>query len=276
MRRIWIAIGVVLLIGAAAAFTVRQRLDEALRRGIEERGSALTQTAVRVDSVSVSLLGGTAAVRGLSVANPPGYSAASALTIEEAMLDVQLGTILADPVFVRTIRITAPRVFYEVDAQGTANIDVIRNAIERAQETPARDPAATPEPRRRGHPKAERRFIIARFNLERGEVHVDARAVGGKDLAQTLEAFELTGIGAERGGATPEEAALTIATAMARDVALSVAAGQLERALGKKVGGPLGDAIKKGGAEVLGKDLGGMLDRMFGGGRRGRKAETDP
>jgi nucleotide sugar dehydrogenase len=52
--------------------------------------------------------------------------------------------------------------------------------------------------------------------------------------------------------------------AVARDVAIAVAATQVQRYLGKELGGPLGEAIKRGGAEVIEKGLGDLLDQMMG------------
>jgi hypothetical protein len=202
-------------------------------------------------------------LRGFSIANPPGYRAASALVVEEAAVAVALGTAFSDRLLVRRVDISGPRVFYEINAEGTANLDLIRKAIESGPDAGGRAAAATPAPggarKARGrHP----RMLIEHFSLARGEVHVDTRAAGGREYVQTLEAFELTGIGADGAGATPKQVARTIVAALARDVALSLAAGEIERALGKTVGGPLGDAIKKGGAETLGKGIGDVLDKM--------------
>lgn len=268
MRRLAIGLlGAALLLGALAVVVLRSRLDGLVQEAIETRGSALTQTAVRVESVSLSLHRATATLRGFSIANPPGYTAPSALTVDEATVSVALGTVLSNRLVMRNVEISGPRVFYEVNAEGTANIDVLREAIEGAADAEDHSTAtATPAPAssRRAH-KRQRRFLVERFGLSRGEVHIDTHATGGAEHVETLEAFELTDIGAARGGATPKQVARTIAVALARDIALSVAAGEIERALGKTVGGPLGDAIKKGGAEALGgKGLGDVLERVFG------------
>jgi hypothetical protein len=106
--------------------------------------------------------------------------------------------------------------------------------------------------------------IIELLALHDGELHVDARAAGGPQAAEKLPGFELTGIGARQGGATPAEAGRIVITALARDVAIAVAATQVERYLGKELGGPLGEAIKRGGAEVIEKGLGDLLDEMMG------------
>ncbi len=269
MRRLAIGLAAALLLGAVVLLITLSFLDDVVRREIETRGSALTRTEVRIESVSLSLRRGTATLRGFSVANPPGYRAASALVVDEAAVDVELGTLFADRLVVRRIDINGPRVFYEIDAEGTANLDVIRKAIESGPDAGEPGAAATPSAPRSpaGSRKArgrQPRMLIERFSLERGEVHIDTSATGGRAHVQTLEAFELTGIGADGAGATPEQVARTIVAAIVRDVALSLAAGEIERALGKTVGGPLGDVIKKGGAEALGKGIGNVLDKVLG------------
>jgi hypothetical protein len=49
-------------------------VDRMAARAIERRGSAMTGTAVHVDTVDLSLAHGTATVRGLTIANPSGFS----------------------------------------------------------------------------------------------------------------------------------------------------------------------------------------------------------
>jgi hypothetical protein len=44
---------------------------------------------------------------------------------------------------------------------------------------------------------------------------------------------------------------------------VAVAATQLERFVGKQLGGPAGDLLKKGGAEAIRKGLGGVLDQLL-------------
>lgn len=256
-------------------------VDRMAARAIERRGSAMTGTAVHVDDVDLSLVGGTATVRGLTIANPSGFSAPNALSLGEIHVDLNVASLFGDLLMIRELRVAAPSVFFEIDASGRSNVEVIRDAVEEAERrekaaraaatpestTPADLPTAatTPQPQ---PARPQRRVLIDLFVFTDGELHLDARAAGGPEAAQKLSGFELTGIGAGQGGATPAEAGRVIFAALARDVAIAVAASQVERYLGKELGGPLGDVIKRGGSEIIEKGLGGILDEIMRNKRR--------
>jgi hypothetical protein len=268
---------------AVVVFVVLQAVDVIAARAIERRGSAMTGTAVQVDGVDISLAAGHATVRGLTVANPSGFANPNAFELGEVHVELNVASLFGNLLMIQEVSIGAPRVFLELNAEGRSNVEVIRDAVEEAarREKEARRGAADPAPPPTSEPlpipvptadlpapppadPSGRRVIIELLALHDGELHVDARAAGGPQAAEKLPGFELTGIGARQGGATPAEAGRIVITALARDVAIAVAATQVERYLGKELGGPLGEAIKRGGAEVIEKGLGDLLDEMMG------------
>lgn len=261
-RRALLAAAAVAAVLLVAATLFVARLDGTVRRAIEERGTALTGTAVRVDGVEIELAAGRARVRGLRVANPPGFSGPDVLSLAEVEVGIDVFSLASDPVVIDTVRVVGPHVFYEVNDAGTANIDVIRRSVE-ARRKAARTADGTPggdHPRRRG---GTRRLIIHLLELREGEVTIDARAAGGATRTEQLPPFELTAIGVKQGGAAPAEVGRIILVAVARDVALAVAADEIEKVIGKHVGGFLGDLLKKGGSGAIGQGLGGVLDQLF-------------
>jgi uncharacterized protein involved in outer membrane biogenesis len=249
-------------VGATAVTVTLLRLDAIARQAIERHGSAIAHTAVTVDSVHIALASGTAVVRGLTIANPPGFGAPHAFELDEITVQMTLSSVLIGPLVVRNIDVRAPRVTCELDANGRSNIEQIRKSAEhsarRAEHGASERPAAA-EP----SPPSGRRLIIDRLALQDGEIRIDARAVGGPDEREALPGFELTDIGRKRGGATPAEVGRIVITAIARDVAVAVAATQLERFVGHEIGGPAGDLLKKGGAEALRKGLGNLVDQFL-------------
>jgi uncharacterized protein involved in outer membrane biogenesis len=259
------------LIAAAATATIVAavvvitlgRLDSIVKNAIEQRGSALTKTSVTVGSVNVSLRDGTASVRDLRVANPPGFTAPYAFELGAISVRMALRSVVTDPLVIEEIRIDTPRVTCELSADGQSNIEQIRHAAEHPN-APAPS-AGTPVPHREpADASAGRRLVIDLLSLRDGEVHVDARAVGGPDRIETLPGFELTNIGTKQGGATPTQVGRIVVTALARDVAVAVAATQLERYIGKGLGGQAGELLKQGGAGAIGKGLGDLLDNLLG------------
>jgi hypothetical protein len=286
---------------------------------MERRASALLGTPVRIDAVELSLHDGRGVVRGVHVANPPGFSPGDAVQLASMSVEVDLLTAFSSPTIVRAIRLDGAQVLYELDAQGNANLDVIRRAIDQSRRaarqaalpaavpptaatpsaaaptaaassaaapgaaadaaaaSPVSDiasppapsptaarPAAAPATRPPAADKGGRRYIVSLLSLHDGTVRLDARAAGGPQRSESLPGFELTGIGADRPeGATPRQILHAVATAIARDVAVSAAATQLEKWLGKDVGGAVGQLLKKGGAGAIGHGLDGMLEKLF-------------
>jgi len=267
-RTLLLTAGIGAAVIAVGLLFVVARLDDVVQGVIERRAAALTGTPVHVDGVEIALGEGRATLRGLTVANPPGFTAPNALSLGEVQVRLDLRSLLADPLIIDEIHIVQPHVIYEVNAEGTANIDVIRSTVE-AQRHPGDQPAAaaTPgeRPPRRRRDDSGRRLIIHLLDMREGQVTIDAAAAGGKTRTETLPPFELTAIGVKQGGATPAEVGRVILVAVARDVGVAVAADQLEKAVGKQLGGLLGDVIKKGGAGAIEGGLGGVLDSLLGG-----------
>jgi uncharacterized protein involved in outer membrane biogenesis len=260
-RSVIIATAAVALIVIIAVVVALGRIDAIVKREIEARGSAITQTAVQVGSVDVSLHNGTATLRDLTVANPPGFTAPYAFELGEITVHIAVGSVASDPLVIREIRIAAPRVTCELDASGTSNVEILRRAVEAAERRDPHDtpPAPAPGEGRPRAPKRQQRLIIDVLALRDGEVYVDARAVGGPEERERLPGFELTDIGTKQGGATPAEVGRIVITALARDVAVAVAATQLERYIGQQGS----EWLKKGGAEVIRKGLGDVLDQIL-------------
>jgi hypothetical protein len=236
LRRVALGAGVaVAVIVAATAYYLLTSLDAIVERAIERYGSEITGTAVRVASVDISLSSGRGTVRGLSIANPEGFSRDSAFELGEIALQIDVATVASSPVVIDEIRIGAPAVLFEVNQAGAANIDVIRKNA-------ARGEAAAPE--EEGEPL---RLAIRQFSLNRGEIHADANAVGGEEAELKLPPLAQSRIGGSR-GATPDEIGRILVVALTRQVATTIAAQQigsyLEKKIDEKLEGEAGEAAK--------------------------------
>jgi hypothetical protein len=236
-RRIALGAGVaVVVIGAAAAYFLLTSLDAIVERAIERHGSEITGTAVRVASVDISLSSGRGTVRGLTIANPEGFSSDPTFRLEEITLQIDVGSLTSSPIVVDEISIGAPAVLFEVNESGAANVDVIRRNADSGE------PAA-------GEEEEPLRLVIRRFSLHRGEIDADTTAVGGAEVEVKLAPLDLDNIGAPQ-GATPDEIGKIIVRALTRQVATAVASQQLGSYLEKKI-----DEKLEGGAAEAAKGL---------------------
>ena len=266
-RALLVGAGVGAALIAGAVLLLVLRLDAIVQGAIERRGSEITGTPVQVEEVEVHLASGHATLRGVSIANPPGFKTPDALTLNEVQVGLDLRSLLSGPLVLDAVRVVEPHVFYEVGADGTANIDVIRRNVEALRKAGKEKPPAnaTPgaKPRRRASDGGGRKLIIHLLQMTEGQVTIDAAATGGSARTESLPAFDLTAIGVKQGGASPAEVGRIILVALARDVGLAVAADELEKVVGKHLGGILGDVMKKGGSGAIGGGLGDVLDQIL-------------
>ncbi|UCB55430.1 MAG: hypothetical protein JSW45_02565 [Thiotrichales bacterium] len=130
MKKVLLAIVLVLLIGVAAVlYYVFTNLDAIVKAAIEEFGSQAVRTSVQVDSVAIGLSEGSAAISGLTVANPDGFSLPHAFSLGEIAVDINLEKTTGDRVAIDAIRIAAPRVFYEINADRKGSLNVLKDNL---------------------------------------------------------------------------------------------------------------------------------------------------
>jgi hypothetical protein len=225
-----VAVGIALLIGAAGYLL--WSLDARVARAIEEEGTRIVGTRVRVHSVNIELAKGRGTIRGVRVANPQGFSAADAITLAEIELAIDARSLREQPFRLTRVRVGDSVVNFEITADGASNIEQItRNVTRGSDERDA--PAARGEPTH---------FAIGEFTFAGGEIFL---AQPGADHPERIHLpdLDLHDVGGDRGataGAIGEE----IARAFTRRVVAAAASHQVGRAVEKQLGGAAGDAAE--------------------------------
>jgi hypothetical protein len=210
---------------AGTVVYVLTNLNSIVKAAIEKFGSQATKTAVRVSSVEIKLRSGEGALLGLRVANPSGFSFPSIIRLDDVSVRIEVNSVRGNPVVVDNILISGPEVFYERKEDGTTNVDVLKKNL-----TPSGPPR---EEQPKQSPKGkETRLRVKKLVFEKGKVHVRIAKLGDKPFTLELPRLELTDIGKQR-GATPDEIARTVATALAEETVKAVAKTQSERLLRK-------------------------------------------
>ena len=269
-RRLAIVAAAATLVLVVGMLVLLWSLDSIVKRVIEGYGSAATQVAVHADSVALSVLGASATINDLTVANPSGFSSANVFRLGKIQLLVDRGTIRSNPLVINEITIVAPEVHFELDQQGESNVDVIRRNISQFRSGASGGAPASPEPsgptpaqRTSREPADAQRFLIRKLSIQAAQLTIDTSALGGERRVVKLPDAEETGIGARNGGATGGEVAAVVVRALVRDVATTVAAAQVEQALEKHIGGETGKALGEGAGEAV-KGVGRALNKIFG------------
>ena len=262
-RSIGIVVSVMAVLVIGAVIYVLSSLDALIAAAIEKYGSQVTQTPVRVSSVSIDLKAGAGAIEQLSVGNPAGFSTPNIFTLGGISTKLDVSSVGKDPIVIEEIRVDSPDVFYEINQSGASNIKELQKNIAESTGGGGEADAQTTET---GGPKVVVRTLV----IEGGKIEASVAALGDKRLSAELPRIQLNGIGEKSGGATGAEVARQVLNAIITRVGPAVADLGLDKYLGKsleeakallekkvvdQVGESLGEKAKEG-TEGLKKLLG--------------------
>ena len=93
----WIKRIVILLILLAivAFFAIDKSMNSLVKSGIEKGGTSLTGVPVTLQDASLAMLSGAGSLSGLQIANPDGFKSESAITVKNATLALEPGSLMA-------------------------------------------------------------------------------------------------------------------------------------------------------------------------------------
>ena len=220
-----ISILTLVLVVAGTVTYVLTNLDSIVKAALEKYGSQAVKTQVRVSSVKIRLSQGEGTVTGLTVANPSGFVSPSIITLDTISIRIEKNSVTSTPIVIDNILISGPEVSYEMKADGTANVDILRKNL-------AESGSSTKEQVQQSRKGREIRLRVGKLVFERGKVHVRVAKLMDKPYSVELPRLELIDIGGN-GGATPAEIAHTMATALVQETVKAVAMTQGERLLRK-------------------------------------------
>lgn len=254
-----------LLLIVIAVYLLFSNLDKIVAEIIEEAGTEVTKTEVTVDSVSLELTEGKAAINGLTVASPPG--SAQPHMFKLGMISVDLdpeATAKADRViYVDEIVIKKPFVAYEIDEKGRSSLDDLQKKTKGKKKSATDEGAGKDEEPQTGTGPDEPRLVIRRLLVEDGEISVIAPPDTSKPQLTKLPRIELTDIGADKGGATPGEVAQLIVGTIVSEATNAAFKAQLKKKMGEemdKAKEKLDEKLKEEGvSEEAGKAIKGLF-----------------
>jgi hypothetical protein len=221
---IFSVLALVLVIAGTLVY-VLTNINSIVKAAIEKYGSQAVKTHVRVSSVEIRLSQGEGAVLGLTVANPSGFVSPSIITLDTISIRIVKDSVTSTPIVIDNILISGPEVFYEMKADGTANVDILKKNL-------AESGSSKEEQLQQSRKGKELRLRVGKLVFEKGKVHVRVAKLMDKPYIVELPRMELIDIG-KHGGATPAEIAHTMATALVQETAKAVAMTQGERLLRK-------------------------------------------
>ncbi len=182
MKIFALLLGLLLALGVAAYLFLASRLDALVVDGVNTYGPKVTQTKVELVAAKLSPLSGAGELTGLTVGNPAGWSDGRAFYLGQVRVDVELRSVLGDPIVINEISIDQPEFAYET----TFTLEKFAGKGGGGKEPAAKEGQS-------------RKFIVKKFRLTNGKAAVEA---GGKALVVTLPAISLDNLGVAEGGIT--------------------------------------------------------------------------
>jgi len=221
MKKIGLALLVILLAVAGALYWLRGNVDGLVRQAIVDYGSAMTGARVEVAAVEIDAADGRGVIRGLTIGNPPGFATAHALKVGEVELVVDVATLASDVVVIRRMSVMAPDVIYE-KGSGQTNFDAIQKNIA-AYLGPARKESGG------------KKLIVEEFAVRNAKAHASAAFMEGKTVDVALPDIVMRDIGKSKGGVTPGELGQEMAAAFRQRLASTVSFDSLMKSAGKGI-----------------------------------------
>jgi hypothetical protein len=222
-KKLLIVIALLVLLLAGGFAYLWMNLDWIVKSAIERYGSQALGTAVRVGSVSLEPVKGKGAIKGLTVENPPGYSAPHILSLGGISVRIAPRAIAENPIVIDDVRISAPLVVYEMNDDRVANVDVLKKNL--GADKPAK-PAGE---------KKSAKYKLLRIRhlvIENAKAEIRVAAIGDKPRIIALSRIEMTDIGGKN-GAPPEEVAKQITSAILSEVSKEAGKAGAEKLLEK-------------------------------------------
>ncbi len=231
----------VLLIVIVAVFVVAANLGSLVKTAINEQGPAMTGIDLSVQDVDVNLLGAQAAVQGLRVGNPPGYSEGDALELGSVSLALdrdslqriaQAGSLSAAVIVVDDIRINGARVFAEHKGNST-NLQALQKQL-----AAVGGGSSSTSNAGKGEPA---KLAIRRFEFSDAQVSVSSDQFDDQQVE--VPAIVLTDIGSPEQGVTAANAAQALLRPVLQEVIKQVQKQALDKVIDKEINRALDKAL---------------------------------
>ena len=172
-KKVLSAVGLAVLLILAALFLFR---DLFIPHVVPQVGSTVLGTKMEIENFSSSLLMGKVELRGLSIANPDGFSDDPAFFLDHVYISVFLPSLLTDEIVINEILISGMNVNVEFGLTGT-NLGKIQDNLKNNLPEPAEkaDQPKKADPDDRADSDAEsagKELIIDKLTIENNQITV--------------------------------------------------------------------------------------------------------
>ena len=258
MKKLFLSVVIVLaVLIVVAVIGVGFFLGSIVKKGVETVGPKITQVSIKVDAVNLSLLTGSARVKGLVVGNPEGYKTPQAISVSSAAVGVNPFSVFSDKIVVRSVRVEAPEITFE---GGLRRQQPQQNHEQRECHRQKRRTRCH-EHHRQAANEPGRKIEVDDFLITGAMVHVSLTGIGGKEMTLPLPDIHLTDLGKDSAGITATDLTRRVLGAITTATIKAVANATTD--IGKGAGNLGKDAGKAVGQDVnkITKGIGGLFKK---------------
>ncbi|GJL78654.1 MAG: hypothetical protein NPINA01_16430 [Nitrospinaceae bacterium] len=261
-RSMWVTVAMVVVLTGFLAIFLLFSMDSLVTMAVEKYGSDALQAEVTLDETKISATSGKGTLRGLKVGNPKGFESDSAFRLGEVSMTLDVGTITKDTVLIKEILIAGPDITYEIGATGS-NLDALQKNV--AQQAGGGGEKSSDEEKPSSSNKNGKKLIIDSLIIRDGKINVSAVGLKGKKLSVKLPRVQLSGIGRDKGGASPAEVIKKLMVAVNAAAEGSVRTLDLGKVLENVEGAAeVKELLEKGGSDILEKNAKGLGNAVKG------------
>lgn len=250
-KKLLIVAGALVIVLIVAVVIVGMSLGKIVKAGVETVGPTITKTEMKLDSASLSLLGGSGTLKGFTLGNPEGYKTPSAIKAGAVSVGVRPRSVFSDKVHVTHVRVEGPEITFEGTIGTANNLSKILENVQAA--TGGDQPTEKPAGKSEG---ASKKLQVDEFTITGAKVNVSMTMFGGKAVTVPLPEIKLTELGTGPDGITAGE--------LTKKVLSSVTAETLkaaEKAV-KDFGKNAADMVTKTATDALNKGATQTLDKV--------------
>lgn len=253
----WFVIIVLVILVVAAAIAGSFFLGDIAKDGINTLGPRITKVSVTVDEVHVSLLSGSASIKGLVVGNPKGYQTPNAITAGLISVGINPLSVLSDKIVLPSLQLQAPEITFEGSLGGN-NLSQILNNVNGTSREAAQNGGAIPSGTN-APPTPSKKYEVDDLLITGAKVHVIVTELGGQERTLVLPTIHLTDLGKNKEGITVADLSRSALNAIVNATVKAVAAEGVN--IGKKEEQQLINSGKNAAVSNLDRGLNRLLNK---------------
>lgn len=252
----WLVVIVLVVLIVAVAIAASFFLGDIVKKGIETLGPRITKVSVNVNEVNLSLLTGSASVKGLVVGNPAGYQATNAIRAGMISVGINSFSVLSDKIILHSLQLESPEITFEGSLRGNNLSDILNNVNGTAKETAQNGAAVPAGPNTPAEPS--KKYEVDDLLITGAKVHVIITDLGGKEMNLVLPPIHLTDLGKNKEGITVADLSRNVLNAIVTATVKAVASA------GTNVGKNAEQMIINTGKAAAASNLNRGLNNLLG------------